>query len=394
MAGGKRGQGEGSIYQLPDGRWRAVLNLGYVWVDGKRTRKRKNVEGRTRGEVAAKLVKLQRDQQQGLPVADDRLTVKAFLADWLARDVQPSVRARTYESYASSVERHIAPAIGHYKLTRLTPRDVQGMVTAVAAKPGCSLRTADYQRIVLRIALNRAMKWEMVARNVAALVDAPKVERREVKPLDVGAVKAFLAAVRDDRHEALFIVATALGLRKGEVLGLRWEDVDLDAATLTVRYQLQRIAGKIALVPPKTERSRRTVNLPAFVVDALTRHRDRQLWEARNAGEYWQGDGGFPALGTSGLVFSTPLGTPLDSANVTHAFHDALQRAELPRQRFHDLRHGAASLMLAQGEDARTIMAVLGHSQISTTMDLYSHVMPSTMRDVASRMDTLLTGTE
>lgn len=209
-------------------------------------------------------------------------------------------------------------------------------------------------------------------------------------PLSVEQVKTFLAAVRGDRHEALFIVATALGLRKGEVLGLRWEDVDLDAATLTVRYQLQRVAGRLALVPPKTARSRRTVNLPAIVVDALTRHRDRQRWERQRAGDDWQTDGGFPALGASGLVFTTPLGTPLDSANITHAFHDALQRAELPRMRFHDLRHGAASLMFSQGEDARTIMAVLGHSQISTTMDLYTHIMPPTMRDVARRIDILL----
>lgn len=217
---GKRGQNEGSIYQLADGRWRAVMTLGYVWEDGKRTRKRKNVEGKTRGEVAAKLVKMQRDAQQGIAPTDDRIIVKDFLAEWLARDVKHSVRARTYESYASSVKRHIVPAIGTIKLTKLTPRDVQGMVKIVADKDGCSMRTADYQRIVLRIALNRAMKWEMVVRNVAALVGAPKMERSEIRPLDVKAVKTFLAAVRDDRHEALFIVATALGLRKGEVLGL------------------------------------------------------------------------------------------------------------------------------------------------------------------------------
>jgi hypothetical protein len=120
---------------------------------------------------------------------------------------------------------------------------------------------------------------------------------------------------------------------------------------------------------------------------------DRQRWEKERAGDYWQADGGFPTLGTSGLVFTTPVGTPPDSANVTHAFHDVLGRSGLPRMRFHDLRHGAASLMFSQGEDARTIMPVLGHSQISTTMDLYTHIMPSTMRDVAARMNSLLTAT-
>lgn len=377
----KRGQNEGSIYKRDDGRWEAKVNLGYV--DGKR--KRKSIYGETRAEVAAAMLKVQRDVQQGMaPTVSDRLTVKQFLEQWLADSVKPSVRPRTYDSYHHIVTAHIVPTLGRTALTKVTPQEVQSLLNQ-KGKEDLSPRTVAYIRAVLRIALNRAMRWGMVSRNVAALATAPKQVRHEVQPLTVAEVKTLIKAISGDRDEALFLMAAVCGLRKGELLGLRWRDVDIDGGTLTVRYQAQRIEGKKQLVEPKTEKGRRTVGIPMLVIEALKRHRIRQLEERLVAGSHWH---------DLGLVFPSTIGTIADSANVTHAFHKALEDAGLPRQRFHDLRHLAASLMLAQDVNPKVMQEVLGHSQMAVTMDLYSHLMPAAKKDVAARMDALLTGTE
>ncbi len=179
----------------------------------------------------------------------------------------------------------------------------------------------------------------------------------------------------------MYTVALALGLRQGEALGVRWEDVDLEAQTLRVRYALQRIDRKPTFVEPKTTRSRRTLPLPPSIVTALRAHRVRQLEERLLAGERWQ---------DWNLVFASTVGTPLDGHNVTHRLQKHLERAGLPRQRFHDLRHCCASLLLAQGVHPRAVMEILGHSQIALTMDTYSHVMPAMLRDAANLMDGIL----
>jgi len=188
--------------------------------------------------------------------------------------------------------------------------------------------------------------------------------------------------MRGHRLEALYTIAITVGLRQGEALGLRWQDVDLDAGSLRVRHSLQRIEGRLQLVEPKTERSRRTVSLPGVVVSALREHRVRQLQERLLAGSRWQ---------ESDYVFTSTIGTPLDGVTVTHRFQETLRRLGMPHQRFHDLRHACASLLLAQGVSPRVVMETLGHSQISVTMNVYAHVIPALQRDAADRMDALLT---
>ena len=226
------------------------------------------------------------------------------------------------------------------------------------------------------------MKWILVARNSAALVDPPRVERREITPLDPEQAKTLVEQCLDHRLGALFTVAVALGLRHGETLGLRWaEDVELDSGVLHVRQALQRRKGGIFFVVPKSKRSRRSVAMPAVVTAALKTHRVRQLEERMVAGSRWV---------ESGLVFTTRRGTPLDPSNVTKAFHELLVSAGLPRIRIHDLRHTAATLLLAQGVSPRVIMEILGHSQISLTMDTYSHVLPALQREAAEQMDAVL----
>jgi len=193
----------------------------------------------------------------------------------------------------------------------------------------------------------------------------------------------FLKAIKGDRLEALFSVALSLGLRQGEALGLRLQDIDFEARTLRVNYAIQRIEGKLQMVEPKTEGSRRALPLTETILSALRSHRSRQLEERLSLGSHWQ---------ETGLVFTSTIGTPLDHRNVVRKFHALLEKAKLPRFRFHDLRHSCASLLIAQGVPARTVMEILGHSQISLTMNTYAHVMPAMKMEAIDLMESILTG--
>jgi integrase len=247
---------------------------------------------------------------------------------------------------------------------------------------GLSPRTVQYLRAVLRRALGQAPKWDLVARNVATLVEPPRSVKHEIHPFTPKQAQAFLTAVKGDRLEALYSVAIALGLRQGEALGLRWSDIDFDAGTLTVRVALHRIGGEPVLTEPKTNKSRRTVHMPPSFVASLREHRIRQLEERLMMEPRWDD--------SWNLVFASTIGTPLDARNVVRHFKAALVKANMPDLRLHDLRHTCASLLLAQGVGPRTIVEVLGHSQISLTMDTYSHVMPEMRREAAELMERLL----
>jgi integrase len=375
----RRGSGEGNIYQRADGRWEARIQLGYA--HGRR--RRKSFYGYTRAEVQEKLTQALRDQHQGLSVGtDDRQTVGQFLTRWLADSVQPSVRPKTYTTYESYVRCHLIPELGRIPLVRLSPSDVQGLMNR-KLQSGLSPRTVHHIRAVLRRALNQANRWALVPRNVATLVDAPRVPRYEVRIMTPDEARQFLRAVQGDRLEALFTMALMIGLRQGELLGLQWDDIDLSTNRLVIRRALQRVNGRLQLVEPKTQSSRRMLVLPPMVVEALHGHRVRQLEERLWAGSRWQ---------EHSLVFTTSVGTPLDGTNVTHRLHAILVDEGLLRLRFHDLRHACASLLLAQGVHPRVVMEQLGHSQISLTLNTYSHVLPSLQAEAAQRMEELLAG--
>jgi integrase len=385
---GRRGNGEGSIYQrASDGLWLAVITVGYTEA-GKP--KRKSYSGRTRPEVAEKLKVALRDQQLGtLPTAPDRQVIGEYLEYWLENAARRTVRARTHESYETIVRLYIAPewrkagkdtrGLGKLRLAKLAGQDVEAWLNRLLAR-GLSARTVEYALTVLRRALGHAVKLGLIQRNVALLVDPPRVVQKEMRALTPQEARSFLDAVRGDPLEALYTVAVALGLRRGEALALRWQDVDMERGTLAVNGSLQRFGGKLQISETKTPRSRRTITMPTVVRDAFRAHRVRQL-EQRMAARKWQ---------ETGLVFTTSTGTAVEPRNVVRAFKAALQRAGLPDIRFHDLRHTAASLLLAQGVHPRVIMETLGHSQFGTTMNLYSHVTAELQRDAADRMDALL----
>ncbi len=380
----QRGHNEGTITQRNDGTWEAKISLGYqVGLDGTPKRVRKSFYGKTRKEVSAKLNKALEDHWHGLPVAVERQTVGQYLDRWLSDVVQPSVRPKTHHSYAQLVRLHLTPGLGHHQLSVLAPQHFQAFLNDKLAA-GLSPRTVQYLRAVLRRALGQALKWGLVARNVATLTEPPRSVHHEMKFLTPMQARSLLDAARGDRLEALYAVALAVGLRQGESLGLRWSDIDLDAGTLTVRTALQRVDGALMLVEPKTETSRRTLSIPPTVIAALRAHRDRQSFEQAKAGPRWI---------ETGLVFTTPKGTPLDSRNVTRRFKALLHTAGLHDMRWHDLRHSCASLLLAQRVPYRVVMETLGHSQISLTMR-YSHLIPELRREAADSMERLLSGTE
>ncbi len=369
----KRGQGEGNIYRRADGRWAARVSVGYR--NGKRARRW--VYGKTRADVADKLRTAIQAHEQGLLPQPARQTVEQFLNRWLAESAKPRLRPRSFASYAQVIQSHISPHLGRTPLQKLAPQHVQAWLNFVHAG-GLSPRTCNYARAILRAALAQALRWGIVSRNVATLVEAPRVARHEIQPLTPDQARALLMTIRGHRLEALVTVAIALGLRQGEALGLRWDAVDLDAKVLHVRTSLQRVDKQWHLVEPKSARSRRTLALPGIAASALRAHRVRQLEERLAAGSRWR---------ENGFVFATGVGTPLEPSNVTKAFKALLTKAGIREIRFHDLRHTAATFLLAQGVDPRTIMETLGHSQISLTLNTYSHVLPALQRDASERMD-------
>jgi integrase len=395
MAKRKRGQGEGSIGKRADGRWAARVSVGYR--HGKRARRW--VYGKTRQSVAKQLTTLLRDHELGILAMPANLTVERFMTQWLENSARPRLRAKTLESYRQISRLHIVPQLGRIPLQKLAPQHVQQWINdlsksgwkrkrtkadAAANRPekrGVSPRTAQYARAILRSALGQALKWGIVPRNVATLIDPPRIVKHQITPLQPDEAVRLIDAAREHRLGALVTVALSLGLRQGEALGLKWNAVDLDAGTLEVRTALQRIGKVWQLVEPKSARSRRSIALPSVAVSALRAHRVKQLEERLAAGADWK---------DQGFVFSTGTGKPLEPSNLTRVFRSLLTAADCPLIRFHDLRHSCATFLLAQGVDPRTIMESLGHSQISLTMNTYAHVLPNLKRDAAKRMDDLL----
>lgn len=367
----RRGHGEGSIYKRPDGRWTAQLSL-----PGSR---RKYIYGKTRREVQEKLTVALRAQQEGLLVTGPAQTVGQYLKRWLEDTVRHSVRPRTYQAYDLNVRR-VLPHLGHVRLTALTPALVQACYGALLER-GLSRRSVEQAHTVLHGALRQAVQWGLAGRNPTEAVAVPRPGQREMRTLSAEEVRRLFVASANDRLHALWVLLATTGLRLGEATGLRWEDIDFASSRLFVRRAMQRQPGVgMAIVEPKTERSRRTVHLPVGGVTALKEHRRRQVSERLAAGSLWR---------DQGLVFCNVAGGPLDPSRVNKAFLKTLQRAGLPSIRVNDLRHTAATLLLSQGVHPKVVQELLGHSTIALTLDTYSHVVPALHAEAASKMDGL-----
>lgn len=356
---------------------RDLWEARYVGADGRRH----SIYAKTRRAAQERLRTALQGADHGIRPIGQQLPVAVYLDDWLATSVSQRCRPTTIYSYTDTVRRYIVPAIGRIPLAKLEPEHVGRMLADLSASGRLSPTTVRYAYAVLRIALGRALKQGKVLRNVATLVDPPAKATHELRPLTAGEARAFLASVAGDRFGPLFLAAIGTGMRQGELLGLRWQDVDLDAGTITVRHTLER--GSRVLAEPKTERARRTLSLPSGVLTGLREQRRRQLEERMATGGRWH-DGDF--------VFAAGNGRPLDPRNVLRAFHTALAAAALPRQPFHAMRHACATLLLEQGEELSVVSRILGHADLSTTADVYAHFTRGLSERAAARMDAVLSG--
>lgn len=375
----RRSNNEGSIHKRGrDGRWVASILTGYSET-GKPIRK--TYVSAKRAEVAEKLKEARKQHDLGVDLTAEDLTVESYFERWLQDAVRPTVKESTFIQYRRTVNNHIFPALGKSKLRKLTAMQLNAFYrTKLDAK--LAPATVLYMHRVIHKALDQAERWALVSRNVADLVDAPRVPATTVTAFTVEQARAFLAAVRGDRLEALYVAALTVGLRRGEALALRWEDLDLDKGTMSVRRTLTKVEGGWAFAEPKTPSSRRNIKLPAFVVDSLVEHKERQKKEREDAA-FWS---------DPGLVFASEVGTVIDGRNLLAKFKSRIKAAKLEPSKFtfHGLRHSAATLMLALGVQPKVVQETLGHSRIAVTIDLYSHVLPHLQEEAAAKMDALL----
>ncbi len=385
----KRLRGSGSIYQREsDGRWCAVVDLG--WQDGWRVRK--SFYAATADEVQDQLDTARDNLRKGLPVRLDRQSVADHLDTWLQDTVKASVRPLTFEQYHQHLRLYLKPSLGAVKLAKLTPAHIRSFINA-RLQEDLHPRTVELSLIVLRRALAQAVEDGAIAANPAKAVKAPKYEREEVTPWSPDQARTFLEAAAGERLGPLYAIALTLGLRRGEALGLRWSDVDLIERRLTVAQQVMRVGGPrvdghrghLEFAPVKTKKGRRTLPLPASLVDVLKAHRKRQLEERLRAGPAWK---------DLNLIFCTARGTPVEASALTSDFKRLIRKAGLPDKPFHGCRHAVATALLSENTHPRLVMELLGHSKISITLDTYSHVIEKSMRGVADTMDRLLSPTQ
>lgn len=371
---------KGSIQQRGKNSFRIIIPRGRDPVTGKYKRDYFTFHG-TKKEAEAYRLELLHQLNIGTYTGPCKATVGEFLTQWLEDSVKGSVAPKTYKQYEVILKVHLLPAIGGIQLNKLSP---QHLVHLYRQKQEAgSPYTARQCHALLHKALGQAVKWGIISRNPADVVDRPKVPRKEMRTFTPEEAARFLEAARNDRLYPLYVLAVTCGLRQGELLGLKWEDVDLKAGILQVKRQLQWIKGGFIFREPKSTKSRRTITLPTLALSTLKKHRKIQAQERLALGEAWQ---------DYGLVFCTEIGTPLNPSNIfNRSFKPLLEKAKLPRIRFHDLRHTAATLLLAQGVHPKLAQEYLGHSQISLTMDTYSHVVPSLQKEVAKAMDKILT---
>ncbi len=367
----KRGQGEGSLYKRKDGLW-----VAQVYAQGTKIYK----YCKTQAEARDWVQEIRNQLQNGLALASAQITLEQFLQQWLESH-RASIRPKTVQQYEHIVKQYLVPGIGRLKLRELRPDHIQALYNA-NLREGKSERTVLLIHAVLHRALNQALKWGLIVHNPVQGTTHPKLRHREMRTLTDIQVRTLLRVVQGSRYEALYLLAVSTGLREGELLGLKWSDLDWSARRLQVQRQLQRLSGNsMVFSEPKSKAGRRAVVLSQIVLSRLRSHRVIQAYEKLFAGERWK---------ENDLVFPSSIGTPWDPRNLYKHFKGLLEQAELPDIRFHDLRHTAATLMLQQGIHPKVVQERLGHADISLTLNTYSHVMPDIQEEAAEKLDLIL----
>jgi integrase len=367
----KRSNGDGTIVQRRDGRFCAIATLP--------NGSRRCMYARTKSEANAKLRAALETIRKGSDLPSEKLNVETFMRRWLEAK-RAQVRPRTWMRYEGDTRVHILPAIGHLKLVRLEPRHLEALYSD-SLQSGLSSTSVHHLHTMIHGALHHALRRGLVLRNVADLVDPPSLQHHEMLFLTPDEVQTFLDSLEDDPMEALYTVAATTGMREGELFGLHWRQVDLRQGTISVITQLERGGDQPVFSAPKTARSRRRVLLCARAVETLQKHKARQSEQRLHVGSEWR---------DLDVVFPNEIGGPLCQTNVIkRSFRPALRRARLPRLRFHDLRHTAATTLLAQGVNPKVVSEMLGHSSVAFTLQTYSHVVEGMQRDAVRALDDL-----
>ncbi|MFI6168924.1 tyrosine-type recombinase/integrase [Nocardia sp. NPDC051052] len=370
----RRGQGEGTLYHRSDGRWEGAA---YLPTASGRIR-RLRVYGKTRKEASEKLTMSLADTKRGIPLPEQSWKVGAYL-DYFMRDIAPkTLRPTTINTYGNVIQGHLKPMLGSHSLTRLTVTGLQEVFDQRIAH-GMSLPTAVHVRIVLSAALTRAMREDLVVRNVARLVVLPRYDRKEIVPWTIDEVARFLAVAKSHRMYPAFLLLSLYGLRRGEALGLRWGDIDWDHDVLRIRQQFQVIRGQNYIGPVKTAKGKRDLPLLAFVRQALNQYQidieDQHIHPARDS-----------------LVFVDDDGRPFGPSNFYFLFQKLSKKAGLRRIRLHDLRHTVATLLKNSHVPDRDIQLILGHSRVTTTQEIYEHGDGEAQQLALSRIEDALLG--
>src|SRR5215216_6101354 len=372
----QKGNGSGTVYPRKNKAGKVIGYRGSYCVNGKR----RYVSAKKKSDAEKLLRQAMSDADRGLTFYAGTLTLGSYLQRWLEDSVKDTVRTTTHERYEQIARKHITPVLGDIKLKDITAAHVRGLYKDKLQS--LSPRTVQYIHVTLHKALKEAVRDGLLPRNATEAVKPPQVRREEIHPLTPEQVKTLLEAARGDRLEALYVLAVHAGLRQGELLGLRWEDVDLDEGTLQVRRTLTTAKGGPVLSAPKTKGSKRSVKLSESAIDALSSHLQRQLEEIDRVGSLWR---------ENGLIFASETGEPLERRSVTnHRFKPLLKRAGLPQIRFHDLRHTCATLLLGRNVNPKIVSEMLGHASIAITLDTYSHVLPNMQNEAAKAMEDAL----
>ena len=369
-----------------NGTWMSVITTGFDVEKGRPNRK--FYYGKTRAEVVKKLEEAKTRKANGHITEPSKMLFAEWIDTWLNDYMKPSLRPTTWESYETQARKHIKPAIGHIRLNQLQTSHLQKLYheklsggRADGKEGGLTPRSVRYIHNTIHGALEQAKREGKIIFNPADAVKLPKQEKKEIQYFDGESVGKFLKAARENKHFAAYYLELATGLRRGELLALRWKDTDFKEGSITVNQGLVRVKGGLTFQPPKTKLANRTINIPADVIEELKFHRRRQMVEIKKAGDAWQ---------DHGLVFCNEIGQPYCPTAFARGFQRLVKRAGMERITFHGLRHTFATMSLQEGVDIKTTQENLGHHTAAFTLDVYSSVTAKMKKDATSKIGGLL----
>ncbi|MGD9934607.1 MAG: tyrosine-type recombinase/integrase [Dehalococcoidia bacterium] len=370
----------GNIRARSRGVWEVSYELSPDPSDGTRRRRYLTVRG-TRKDADRVLTEALHQRDTGFEILPGRITLAQFLARWLRDYAAVNVAPSTLARYTIATNRHLVPHLGSLQLSAVRPAHVQSLHATCLAE-GVSARTVTQHHRILSEALKHAVRWQLIPANPATAISPPRFERHEMQTLSPTQVEHLLTTAEGTYLRPLVYLAVHTGARNGELLAVRWTDLDLEHGRLSITRTAQRIPGRgIVFASPKTHRSRRPIALSATAVVILREHRAAQLEHRLAVGPAWE---------DHGLVFCQPNGRPHEPGQVSKAFARLISRTQLPHVRFHDLRHTAATLLLSAGQNPKVVSERLGHASVNITLDTYSHVLPNLQREAADAMDRIL----